>query len=71
MISRLMEEHGDEHKLAEINRPTHDLAACLSKECGEGVLRGDRYLADIFYGVEGIYLNQQLIDKGLAVGYKE
>ena len=30
----------------------------------------DRYLADVFYGKEEAYLNQQLLDEGLAVSYK-
>ena len=33
--------------------------------------RYDRYLADVFYGKDETYLNQQLLDEGLAVGYKE
>lgn len=31
----------------------------------------DRYLVDIFFGVDGTYLNQKLLEEGLAVGYKE
>ena len=31
----------------------------------------DRYLADIFYGKEEKFLNQELLDAGLAVGYKD
>ena len=31
----------------------------------------DRYLADVFYGKDETFINQQLIDEGLAVEYKE
>jgi len=31
----------------------------------------DRYLADVFYGPEEKFLNQELLDLGLAEGYKE
>ena len=31
----------------------------------------DRYLADVFYGKDEKFLNQQLLDEGLAVGYQD
>lgn len=46
-----------------------DLDSIIVKTYKDRTDKYDRYLADVFYGADGMYLNQELLDEGLAVVY--